>query len=45
MVNRKTGFTPNFLQLGREIHMPADVMFAVLLQKDADKEPAEYARQ
>ena len=45
MVNRNTGFTPNFLQLGREIHMPADVMFAVPLQKDADKERAEYARQ
>ena len=45
MVNQNTGFTPNFLQLGREIHMPADVMFAVPLQKDADKEPAEYARQ
>ena len=25
--------------------MQADVMFAVPLQKDADKEPAEYARQ
>ena len=40
-----TGFTPKFLQQGREFHIPADVMFAVPLQKDVDKEPAEYARQ
>ena len=26
MVNRNTGFTPNMLQLGREINMPADVL-------------------
>ena len=30
MVNRNTGFTPNFLQLEREVQMPADVMFGML---------------
>ena len=45
MVNRNTGFTPNFLQLGREVHMPADVMFGMPVEMEGDKEPADYARQ
>ena len=28
-VNRSTGFTPNMLQLGREVNMPADILLGL----------------
>ena len=36
-VNRSTGFTPNYLMLGREVNIPAHVMFPdVMVRKPED---------
>ena len=45
MVNRNTGFTPNFLQLGREINQPADVMLGLPVNRETSDTPAAYAKQ
>ena len=45
MVNRNTGFTPNLLQLGREINLPADVMLGLPVNRETSDTPADYAKQ
>ena len=45
MVNRNTGFTPNFLQLGREINLPADVMLGLPVNRETSDTPADHAKQ
>ena len=45
MVNRNTGFTPNFLQLGQEINLPADVMLGLPVNRETSDTPADYAKQ
>ena len=42
-VNRMTGFTANMLMLGREVNMPAHLMFPLPSGKKAD--PEDYAGQ
>ena len=41
-VNRSTGFTPNKLMLGREVNLPADLVFSVPLPAQ-DRTVDEYA--
>ena len=43
-VNRSTGFTPNMLQLGREVNMPADVMLNFSQAEQLSQTQAEYLR-
>ena len=43
-INRNTGFTPNALQLGREIDLPLDIMFD-LESKPTWSSSAEYVRE
>ena len=45
MVNRNTGFTPNFLQLGWEINLPADVMLGLPVNRETSDTLADYAKQ
>ena len=45
MVNRNTGFTANFLQLDREINLPADVMLGLSVNKETSETAADYAKQ
>lgn len=40
-INRSTGFTPNFMMLGREVIFPADVIFGTS-KSDGDLEPGPY---
>ena len=44
-VNRSTGFTPNFLRLGQEIHLPAEVLFGTALLKDSALDHSTYANK
>ena len=44
MVNRNTGFTANFLQLDREINLPADVMLGLSVNKETSDTAADYAK-
>ena len=37
-VNRSTGYTPNMLMLGREINLPADLMFPQAILKACDED-------
>ena len=37
-----TGFTPNMLMLGREVHQPQDIWLGVAERKHGEKEPPEY---
>ena len=39
-VHRSTGFTPNFLMLGREVYVPTDLLFP--LPKKQQSSPSEY---
>ena len=41
-VNRSTGFTPNRLMLGREVNIPAQLMFPMVTKKNEDVE--DYAQ-
>ena len=43
-VNRSTGFTPNMLQLGGEVNMPADVMLNFSQAEQLSQMQAEYLR-
>ena len=45
MVNRNTGFIPNFLQLGREINIPAGVMLGLPVNRETSDTPADYSKQ
>ena len=42
-VNRQTGFTPNFLMLGREVMQPIDLMLRQELPDVDDRTPGSYA--
>ena len=44
-VNRNTGFTPNMLQLGREVTLPLDILFGLSQTKEEEKGTAEYLRE
>ena len=44
-VNRHTGFTPNFLRLGQEVNMPADIMFGLPKDEHLHQLPSEYLLQ
>ena len=41
-VNRNTGFTPNMLMLGREIHVPVDIMFGIPEANQGGSSVSEY---
>ena len=41
-VNRNTGFTPNLLQLGREVNLPIDILFG--RKGEPPAYPSEYIR-
>ena len=43
-VNRSTGFSPNMLQLGREVVMPVDIWLG-LRQQSLEQTPGEYLTQ
>ena len=45
MVKRNTGFTPNFLQLGREINLPMDVMLGLPVNKETSDTVTDYTKQ
>ena len=45
MVKRNTGFTPNFLQLGREINLPMDVMLGLPVNKETSYTVTDYTKQ
>ena len=40
--NRQTGFTPNFLMLGREIHQPIDLMLGTASVNSQEKDVPNY---
>ena len=42
-VNRQTGFTPNFLMLGREIVQPIDIMFGTASMNEPERETFVYS--
>ncbi len=44
-VNRRTGFTPNMMMLGREVVMPADLVFGGLPSKSVEGELDPYVTQ
>ena len=44
-VNRSTGFTPNRLQLGREVNLPMDIMFNINNSERKSENSAEYVQE
>ena len=42
--NSSTGFTPNMLMLGREVHQPQDIWLGVAERRQGGKEPLEYVQ-
>ena len=43
-VNRNTGYTPNMLQLGREVHLPMDIVFG-LQGSGVKRSPSIYIQE
>ena len=39
---RSTGFTPNFMMFGRELHMPTDILMGLPSVHSLPTEPAQY---
>ncbi|XP_053388273.1 uncharacterized protein LOC128551439 [Mercenaria mercenaria] len=44
-VNRHTGFTPNMLMLGREVYMPADLVFPTIEKEQEEADYTDYVGQ
>ena len=44
-VNRNTGFTPNMLQLGREVNMPADVLLGLSRCQELPQSQGGYLKK
>ena len=42
-VSRSTGFTPNFMMFGRELHMPTDILMGVASVNSNASFPAQHA--
>jgi len=42
--HRQTGFTPNYLMLGREVLQPLDLLLGTTQFKETEQEPAEYLK-
>ena len=43
-VNRSTGFTPNMLQLGREVNMPADILLGLPRSEELPQSQGQYLK-
>ena len=43
--NRSTGFTPNMMMLGREVHLPSDVVMGVAAPNTNASSPVAWVRQ
>ena len=43
-VNRSTGFTPNMLQLGREVNMPADILLGLSRSEELPQSQGQYLK-
>ena len=43
-VNRSTGYTPNMLMLGREVNLPADILYGMVAEVSSVRSPAAYLR-
>ena len=44
-LNRSTGFTPNLLRLGQEVHLPAELMFQMTQFKDSSTDQCSYVQR
>lgn len=44
-VNRNTGFTPNMMQLGREVQLPVDILFGLRSKLKMEESTSDYVKK